>query len=71
MIYLSNLPILIVYNNVRTMKRTNRKVSEATKKKIAEALRGKSKTVEHKQALSKAMKAYWATIPEEENEAER
>ncbi|WP_295342327.1 NUMOD3 domain-containing DNA-binding protein [uncultured Prevotella sp.] len=53
------------------MKRINRKVSEATKKKIAEALRGKSKTAEHKQALSKAMMAYWATIPKEENEAER
>lgn len=53
------------------MKRTNRKVSEATRKKIADALRGKSKTTEHKQALSKAMKAYWATIPKEEYEAER
>ena len=53
------------------MKRINRKVSEATKKKIAEALRGKSKTAEHKQALSKAMMAYWATLPKEENEAER
>ena len=49
------------------MKRINRKVSEATKKKIAEALRGKSKTAEHKQALSKSLKAYWATIPIEPN----
>ena len=61
----------IIYNNVRAMKRTGRKVGEATRKKIAEALRGKPKTAEHKQALSKAMMAYWATIPKEENEAER
>ena len=45
------------------MKRTDRKVSEATRKKIAEALRGKPKTTEHKQALSKSLKAYWTTIP--------
>ena len=45
------------------MKRTDRKVSEATRKKIAEALRGKPKTIEHKQALSKSLKAYWTTIP--------
>lgn len=49
------------------MKRTDRKVSEATRKKIAEALRGKPKTAEHKQALSKSLKAYWATIPIESN----
>ena len=45
------------------MKRTDRKVSETTRKKIAEALRGKPKTTEHKQALSKSLKEYWATIP--------
>lgn len=67
LIYLSSLPILIIYNNVRAMKRTDRKVSEATRKKIAEALRGKPKTTEHKQALSKSLKAYWATIPIEPN----
>ena len=66
LIFLSSLPILIIYNNVGAMKRTDRKVSEATRKKIAEALRGKPKTAEHKQALSKSMKAYWATIPIEE-----
>ena len=67
LIYLSSLHILIIYNNVRAMKRTDRKVSEATRKKIAEALRGKPKTTEHKQALSKSLKAYWATIPIEPN----
>lgn len=50
------------------MKRTDRKVSETTRKKIAEALRGKPKTAEHKQTLSKSMKAYWSTIPIKPNE---
>jgi len=52
------------------MKRTSRKLSEETKQKISMALRGKPKTEQHRQPLSVALVQYWATIPEEENEAE-
>jgi hypothetical protein len=52
------------------MKRTSRKLSEETKQKISMALRGKPKTEQHRQSLSAALVQYWATIPEEENEAE-
>lgn len=49
------------------MKRTNRKLSEATKQKIANSLRGRKKTESHIQAISIGMKRYWETIPEEIN----
>lgn len=48
------------------MKRTNRKLSEETKQKISAALRGKSKSEQHRQSLSAALVKYWATIPIEE-----
>lgn len=43
--------------------RTQRKLSEETKKKIGDALRGRSKSPQHREALSIALKDYWATIP--------
>lgn len=45
------------------MKRTCRRLSEETKRKISEALKGKPKTEEHKRALSIALLKYWQTIP--------
>ena len=48
------------------MKRTCRRLSEATKQKISVALRDKPKTEQHKQALSIALLKYWQTIPYEE-----
>lgn len=47
------------------MKRTTRKMSEETKKKISESMKGKNKTDEHKVAISNALKKYWETIPYE------
>ena len=50
------------------MRRTSRKLSEETKKKISMALKGKAKSESHRKALAVALVQYWATIPEE-NEA--
>lgn len=45
------------------MKRTTRKLSEETKRKISISLKGKKKSVEHKEAISNALRKYWETIP--------
>lgn len=50
------------------MKRTSRKVSDETRSKISKALKGKTKTMSHRKALSVALTRYWSTIPVEENE---
>lgn len=45
------------------MKRINRQRSEETKRKISMALKGRSKSPKHREALSKSLKKYWASIP--------
>lgn len=45
------------------MKRTTRKMSEATKQRISAKLKNKTKSPKHKEAISKGMKKYWTTIP--------
>ncbi len=45
------------------MKRTSRKLSNATKQKIANSLKGRKKTERHKQAISNGMIRYWESIP--------
>lgn len=52
------------------MKRKNRKLSQETRQKISDALKNKPKTEAHREALSASLRAYWQTIPIEENEAE-
>lgn len=52
------------------MKRKSRKLSQETRRKISNALRNKPKTEAHREALSTSLRAYWQTIPAEENEAE-
>lgn len=52
------------------MKRITRKRSEETKHKISAALKGRAKTEQHKRAISKALKKYWATIPYNSSEVE-
>ena len=44
------------------MKRTTRKLSEETKRKISISLKEKKKSVEHKESISNALKKYWETI---------
>ena len=46
-----------------TKKRKYRELSDDTKKKISLALQGKRKSLAHIQAISKAMKKYWESIP--------
>ena len=55
------------------MKRQYRNLRDDTMQRIAQKLRGRSFSSSHKQAISDAMKAYWATIPyrdDENNESE-
>lgn len=59
-----------MYIKQKNMRRTSRKLSEETRQKISMALRNKPKTVAHREALSASLRAYWQTIPVEENEAE-
>lgn len=46
-----------------TRKRMYRELNEETKQKISQALRGRRKSAAHIQAISKAMKKYWESIP--------
>ena len=45
------------------LKRQYRDLRDDTKMRISQSLRGRSHSETHKQAISDAMKAYWATIP--------
>ena len=46
-----------------TSKRQFRELSDATKAKISQAMRGKSKSFTHKENISNGLKKYWETIP--------
>ena len=45
------------------MKRKYRDVTDATKLRISQKLKGRSMSDSHRQAISDSMKAYWSTIP--------
>ena len=45
------------------MKRVNRRLSEETKRKISDAMRGKKKSEETRKKMSESMKKYWEGIP--------
>ena len=45
------------------MKRVYRNLEDDTKKRIAQSLKGRTFSDSHKQAISDAMRQYWATIP--------
>ena len=47
------------------MKRVKRKLSEETKKKISESMKGKKKSEVTRRRMSESMKKYWETIPNE------
>lgn len=50
------------------MKRRYRKLSQETKQRISNSLKGKSKSNQHRAAISKEMKKYWSSIPDGEDE---
>lgn len=49
--------------NTKAMKRQYRELSDETKAKISQSMRGKSKSFMHREAISNGLKDYWATIP--------
>lgn len=46
-------------------KRKCRKLSEETKLKISNSMKGKKKTEEHRQHIKEGMIDYWKTVPYE------
>lgn len=49
-------------------KRIYRNLRDDTKMRISQSLRGRSHSETHKQAISDAMRQYWAKIPYRPNE---
>ena len=47
--------------------RTCRQLSDETKKKISASMKNRSKSPIHRENISKGMKSYWETIPDEED----
>ena len=45
------------------MKRQYRELSDETRAKISQSMRGKSKSFTHKEAISNGLKDYWKTTP--------
>lgn len=46
----------------KVYKRKTREMSDATKQKISQSLKGRKKSVSHCQSISKGLKAMWSTI---------
>lgn len=46
-----------------TRKRQFRELSDETKAKISQAMRGKSKSFTHKENISNGLKNYWKDVP--------
>ena len=44
-------------------KRKYREMDDATKQKISQSLKGKSKSITQKENISTSLKNYWQTIP--------
>ena len=44
-------------------KRKFRQMDDATKAKISQSLRGRSKSFSHAQHISQGLKQYWQTVP--------
>lgn len=49
--------------NNQPHKRQWREVDDATRERISRSTQGKSKSEQHKQRISQAMKDYWGQVP--------
>ena len=52
-----------IYIKTKIMKRKFRDLRDDTKMRISQSLRGRTFSDSHRQAISDAMRQYWATIP--------
>lgn len=52
----------------KKFKRQYRERDTATKMKISNALKNRTKSVSHCQAISQGLKNYWETVPSKNNE---
>ena len=48
---------------MNTNKRKYRELDPEIKQKISQAMKGKSKSFTHKEAISNGLKSYWKNIP--------
>lgn len=51
-------------------KRKQRSVSDITKQKISTSLKGRRKSFQHCQNISKGLEGYWAQIPTHNNDSD-
>lgn len=51
-------------------KRQYRQLSDATKQKISQSLKGRSKSMSHVENIKNGMKKYWKTVPNKPEEEE-
>lgn len=66
LIFLPYLAIFIYeYNRLNNtlMARTFRELTDETKAKISQSMRGRSKSFTHREHISDALRKYWETIP--------
>lgn len=50
-------------------KRQYRQLDDATKQKISQSLKNRSKSMSHKENISNGMKEYWKGIPNKPNDS--
>ncbi len=51
-------------------KRQYRQMDDATKQKISQALRGRGKSITHKENISAGLKNYWEQVPNKPTDGE-
>ena len=51
-------------------KRKQRSMSDITKQKISTSLKGRRKSIQHCQNISKGLEGYWAQIPTHNNDSD-
>lgn len=56
--------------NSNQHKRMYRGLSDMTRQKISMAMKGRTKSDTHREAISKGLKSYWKTVPESPSESE-